>query len=95
MVYQGAELSGGIRIVERPPPQDRQVTLGLNHVSHEEQHEMYKLLDLRVGLAIEDGMKVAYADCVLDTGRLTVNQDRSTVNTMSLCGTSFGLTDSC
>src|SRR5262249_54563751 len=45
---------------------------GIEHFTLEEKREAYELLDLKIELAVEDGYRIAYADCVLDAKRLTM-----------------------
>jgi hypothetical protein len=48
------------------------IRLGLREFETEERREGYDLLDVTAQITIEDGMKVAYADCILDARRLPI-----------------------
>jgi site-specific DNA recombinase len=48
------------------------IAQGLSHFTREEKREAYDLLNLSARLAIEDGMKVVHAECVLDAKKLTI-----------------------
>ncbi len=43
-----------------------------NHFSREEKRETFDLLDLHGKIAIEEGQKVVYAECILDARRLVI-----------------------
>jgi site-specific DNA recombinase len=53
------------------------ISQGYEHFTPEEKRHTYELLDLTVRLAVEDGDKVAHADCVLDAKRLLVNVNKA------------------
>ncbi len=59
------------------------IAKGLANFTREERREAYELLRLRVRIAVEEGEKVAYVECELDTERLSLSSNRSTINTKS------------
>jgi len=46
------------------------IALGLQHFTMAEKRKTYELLEFRGRLAVEAGLKVVYAECVLDAQRL-------------------------
>jgi site-specific DNA recombinase len=52
------------------------IAYGMEQFTQKEKRHTYELLHLKLTLAIEEGMKVAYAECVLDTKRLLVSEQR-------------------
>lgn len=59
------------------------IAKGLANFTREERRAAYELLRLRIQIAVEDGEKVAYVECELDTERLNLSTKRSIVNTRS------------
>ena len=52
------------------------IRVGFDAFTSAERREAYELLDLRLQLTVEDGMKVAYAECILDARRLLLRLPR-------------------
>ena len=59
------------------------IATGLQHLTREERRKTYELLNLRIRIAVEAGMKIAYAECELDTERLMLGAQRSIANSCS------------
>ncbi len=49
------------------------IRLGLREFDTEERREGYDLLDVTAQITIEDGMKIAYAECMLDARRIPIS----------------------
>jgi hypothetical protein len=48
------------------------IAVGFDHFTKEEKRSTYELLDLTAQLAVEDGYKIAHAECVIDAQRLVI-----------------------
>jgi len=52
----------------------QQIALGIEHFDETQKREAYELLELSLILAVEDGMKVAHAECIRGKKLLTVGK---------------------
>jgi site-specific DNA recombinase len=56
------------------------IAAGIEQFDYHQKRETYELLDLTIRLAVEDGYRIAHAECVLDAKRLSVNRIASNVS---------------